>query len=308
MDLNLSSVQTAITKSIGRSGLVLGKYSPQILLGVGIVGSVVSTVLAARATLQLEPIVEEHQETIKLIKSGKEHAEAADYTDEEYTKDLVTTYAKTGLKLGTLYGPAVGIGVGSIACVLGAHGIMSKRNVGLAAAYNVVSQAFSSYRSRVVEEQGEDVDRNYRHGLRDEMVTETTKDETGQIVKAKKKVKKIIDGRMVSEYARFFDQTSTMYRPDASQNLYFLKAQQTYANERLKAVGHIFLNEIYESLGMEHTQAGAVVGWVLNDDGDNFIDFGIYNVESDPARAFVNGLERAILLDFNVDGVIWNLI
>lgn len=37
-------------------------------------------------------------------------------------------------------------------------------------------------------------------------------------------------------------------------------------------------------------------------DNDNFIDFGVFDGDRPRARDFVNGYERSILLDFNVDG------
>ena len=91
----------------------------------------------------------------------------------------------------------------------------------------------------------------------------------------------------------------------------FLRAQQQYANDKLIAQGHLFLNEVYDMLGLPRTKAGAIVGWVYDDNnavGDNFVDFGIYDVHRETARDFVNGYERSILLDFNVDGVIYDLI
>ena len=85
---------------------------------------------------------------------------------------------------------------------------------------------------------------------------------------------------------------------------------ETFANDLLKARGRLFLNEVYRMLGIDETKAGQVVGWVYNPDnptGDNFVDFGIYNMQRERVRAFVNGYEPNILLDFNVDGVIWDL-
>ncbi len=61
-------------------------------------------------------------------------------------------------------------------------------------------------------------------------------------------------------------------------------------------------------LGVERSGAGAVVGWVVSKTGDNFVDFGIFNGDNSEARAFVNGREGSILLDFNVDGVIYDKI
>ena len=59
-------------------------------------------------------------------------------------------------------------------------------------------------------------------------------------------------------------------------------------------------------LGIPKTAAGQIVGWVYDEEhpiGDNFIDFGIYDDKrNEQVRDFVNGRERSILLDFNVDG------
>ena len=38
------------------------------------------------------------------------------------------------------------------------------------------------------------------------------------------------------------------------------------------------------------------------------VDFGIYNIHRPENRAFVNGYERTILLDFNVDGDILDMM
>ena len=90
----------------------------------------------------------------------------------------------------------------------------------------------------------------------------------------------------------------------------FLRKQQEWANELLKSRGHVFLNEVYDMLGIPRTKSGQIVGWVYNSNdeySDNYIDFGVYDGGA-RSRAFVNGYEKAILLDFNVDGVIYDLI
>lgn len=117
-----------------------------------------------------------------------------------------------------------------------------------------------------------------------------------------------IEGQSCSQYARFFDDGCTGWSRDPEYNLMFLRCQEQHANERLKTKGHLFLNEVYDSLGIPRTKAGQMVGWIYDsNNGDNYVDFGIFN-GSENSRAFVNGRERSILLDFNVDGDIWNLI
>lgn len=310
--MNLSNMQTKITQSFGRGSLYIQKYSPEILLGVGLVGGVVAAVLAAKATLKAEEILIEAQEDFDKVNQMVELSQQTDtpvsYTEEDHQKDLAIVYVQTGLKFAKLYAPAVGLGVLSISAILSSHGIMTRRQVSLIAAYNLLNEGFQSYRKRVVEELGEDVDRSYHLGLREEEVTEKETDPDGKSIKVKKKIQKY-DPQFKSEYARFFDESSPNWKNDASLNLYFLKIQQNYANDLLISRGHVFLNEVYDMLGLPRSKAGSIVGWVLDKGGgDKYVDFDIYNPENAPGRDFVNGYNPSILLDFNVDGVIFDLI
>lgn len=303
----LELMKQTIKKTTGRTGLVLRKHSPEILMGAGILGIVGSTVLACKATLKLEGIIDGAKHTLDTIDHTFESGEYSDqYTEEDAKKDKAIVYVKTGVELGKIYAPAISLGIVSIACLMGSHNIMKKRNIAVVAAYKAVEESFANYRRRVVEEFGKDKDEEYRYGIvrTEETITET--DKNGK----KKKVKKTVDTldpNHISQYARFFDESCANWSKTPEYNLIFLKAQQNYANDLLKARGHIFLNEVYDMLGIERSQAGAVVGWVLDNDSDNFVDFGIYNGD-ERGRAFVNGYERSILLDFNVDGVIYDLI
>lgn len=293
--MKLGIVKT-FTKVAGRTGLKLQKHSPEILMAAGITGIIVSTVMACRATTKLDGVMEEHEDAVDDIKSD------AGLLENDYRKELAKTYATTGLKIAKLYGPAVTLQIASIGCVLGAHGILKKRNVALMAAYKAVEQSFNDYRQRVIEEFGEEKDYDLKHGIQHEKVKV---DEDG------KKVTKTLnkaDPNNISQYARFFDAASKEWQGIPEYDLMFLKSQQNYMNDLLHARGHVFLNEVYDALGLERSRAGAVVGWILTKDGDNFVDFGIFDGDRPRTRAFVNGTEENILLDFNVDGVIYDLI
>ena len=303
----LSIMKATLTKVVGRSGLVLKKFSPEILIGVGIIGVVAGTVLACKATLKVDTVIDKAQSDLKKIKETHENPKTENYSEVDYQKDLVTVYVQTGVKIAKLYAPAVMLGVASVSCLLGAHGIMKQRNIALVAAYRAIDGGFKDYRRRVVDELGQDKDYQFKTGIRQETVTEIEKDEHGKSIKVKKTVEKL-DPNEYSTYARFFDEASLNWSKTPEYNKYFLKCQQNYANDLLKSRGHIFLNEVYDMIGVPRSQAGAVVGWVLGKDNDNFVDFGMYNLDRMPARDFINGYERSILLDFNVDGVILDLI
>ena len=194
--------------------------------------------------------------------------------------------------------------------MLASHDIMKKRNVALSAAYLTVDKSFKEYKQRVVDRFGEEVEKEIRYGIKAEEIVETVVDEEGNETTVTETVK-TMNPTLYSDYARFFDEASPCWQNDPEYNLMFLRAQQQYANDLLRAKGRLFLNDVYEMLGIEKTKAGQIVGWVYdreNPNGDNFVDFGIYDMSKERVRAFVNGYETNILLDFNVDGNIWDLM
>ena len=289
------------------------KHSPEILMGVGVVGVVTGTVMACRATLKLNDILEEAQETRDKIKEVASNPNYEDkYTEEDAKKDLTINYVQTGVKVAKLYAPAVAVGVAGVGCVLASHDIMKKRNVALSAAYLTVDKSFKEYKQRVVDRFGEEVEKEIRYGIKAEEIVETVTDEEGNETTVTETVK-TMNPTLYSDYARFFDEASPCWQNDPEYNLMFLRAQQQYANDLLRAKGRLFLNDVYEMLGLEKSKAGQIVGWVYdytgeNPNGDNYVDFGIYDMSKERVRAFVNGYEPNILLDFNVDGNIWDLM
>ena len=287
------SIAETATKVAHKGLFVVKKYSPEILTGVGILGVVTAGVLGARATLKLEPIIDEVQDNANSIRVFDSQL------GEKNTKELVKVYSKGSFEIVKLYAPTATLALGSIGCIIAAHGIMRRRNVALIAAYKVLETGFSEYRKRVVEEYGIEKDRDFVAGVREEVTT----DENG-----KKVTKVLTDPNKISGYARFFDETSSEWQRNPEYNMMFLKAQQQYANDLLKARGHLFLNEVYDSLGLERSQAGALVGWTYGKEGDNFVDFNIYDFANEKKRQFVNGAEKSILLDFNVDGPVYDKI
>ena len=304
-----------LIRTTNKIGLILKKNSPKILMGVGIAGSVVSTVLACKATLKVKDILDEKNETVEQIHNCVED-ETVDYNEEDKKKDLTILYAQTGVKLAKLYLPSIALGALSIASIISGYKILNKRNVALAAAYTVVDKGFKNYRKNVVERFGEEVDKELRHNIKAKQIEEKYIDKDGNEKTRKKKVYEITEdkkpGEGISEYAKFFDEWNTdEHSKDPEYNLMFLRKQQDYANEVLKHQGYLFLNEVYDMLGIPRTQAGQVVGWIYDENnptGDNYVDFGIYDLHDQQKRDFVNGLERNILLDFNVDGVIYDKI
>lgn len=302
-----------VTRAFGKAKLQLKKHSPEILVISGVVGTVAAGVMACKATTKASDILEEMHESMDQIHKVNEMAEENEnisYDENDLKKDTTMVYVQTGVKFAKLYGPSLAVGILSITSILAGHNILRKRNLALAAAYTTVSNSFKAYRGRVVDRFGKDLDRELRYDVKAKEVEETVVDENGNETTVKNTVN-VIDPNQVSDFARIFDDGNIGWEKDAEHNLAFLKMQQNYANHILQTRGYLFLNEVYEMLGFNKSKAGQVVGWYYdekNPTGDNFVDFGIYRGESPAVRAFVNGDERSILLDFNVDGEILNRV
>jgi len=297
--MNLKPIMNAVTSRTSRQVLKVRKHSPVLLFTAGVVGVVTAAVLASRATLKLDDILLDAQEDLDKVRE----AELISYTDEMRQRDQVIIYARTGIRIARVYAPAVGVGVLSILALTGSHIILTKRNAAMAAAYAVLDRGFREYRARVEEAYGSDRERELRYGLSDREVIDS---ETGEMTT----VYDIKTGSSI--YARLFDETNQNWNKEHHYNQFFLSSQQQYCNDKLRAQGHLFLNEVYDMLGMERSKEGAIVGWVWNDcDGgpeNNYVDFGIFVGNREMGMRFARGYERSIWLDFNVDGIIYDKI
>jgi len=280
-------IPKVVTRSVGRQVLSMKKNSPHIFFAAGIVGVVGSTVLACRATLKVSDVLDELHDDVDMVK--KNH-----HLPEERSKDLAYVYGRGGAKIVMLYAPSVILGTASIAALTGSHVQLTRRNTALTAAYTGLSKAYDAYRVRVREEVGEERELDLYHAAKEETII----GDDGSEVTIK-----TVDSNNMSPYSRFFDELNVNWKKNAELNRLFVQCQQNYSNHLLHARGHVFLNEVYDMLGIERCAAGQVVGWMIGDEGDNYIDFGMFEARN---SAFINGLERSILLDFNVDGVIYN--
>lgn len=306
-----NEIMNTMTRKFNKLGFKFKKHSPELLVAAGVVGVVASGVMACKATTKLSSVLCEHKEQTNQINSYiEEHGSTEEYNEEDQKKDLAIVYTQTGVKLAKLYAPAIALGALSITAIVASNRILNKRNAALAAAYTVVDKSFKEYRGRVVERFGKELDRELRYNLKSKEVEEIVVNEDGtqELVKDNVEVATI---DAASDYARFFDDGCTGWSKDPEFNLIFLRRQQEFANEKLRTNGYLFLNEVYDMLGIPKTKAGHCVGWVYDEKqpiGDNYVDFGIYNTNNEAARNFVNGYERTILLDFNVDGNILDLM
>lgn len=300
---NKTEIMKSVNGVASKAVMKLKKHSPEILVVAGIAGTVVSAVLACKATTKVAEILDETKGTLDTIHEGMETGaiNGQEYTTEDGKKDTVVVYAQTGMKLAKLYAPAIILGTLSITSILVSNNILRKRNVALGAAYAAIDKSFKEYRGRVIERFGEQVDTELKYGIKAKKFEEIEVDpENGKEKKVKKTVM-VADPNLQSDYAVYFDSKSRNYETNPDYNRMFLKAQQAFANDKLQTRGHLFLNEVLDDLDLPRTPAGQIVGWT-KDGPDGYVNFRIVEVE----RETEDGRhEPALLLDFNVEGNIW---
>lgn len=305
-------IMNSLSRTVHKVGFQLKKHSPEILITAGVVGTVASAVMACKATTKVGAILDKTKENIEDVHYALEHPEACkeEYTEEDAKKDIVIYYTHAAIDIAKLYAPAVLLGALSITAIITSNNILRKRNLALAAAYATEHKLFKEYRGRIVERFGDALDKEIRYNIKAKEVEEVVVNENGEEETVKKTVN-VVDPNTIGEYAKFFDEYCAGWTKDPELNMLTLQQQQNFANQKLKEQGYLFLNEVFDSLGIPRTKAGQVVGWIYDEahpNGDNFVDFGIFDANNERARAFVNGYEQSILLDFNVDGYILDLL
>jgi hypothetical protein len=296
-------VPLAASAKLGRQLLLFKKNSPALMFGAGVAGAVTATVLACKATLKVEEVLADaEKEQAKMDEAMTSFPDR--YTENHRARDLKLLRIQTAVKLGRLYAPSIGVGLLSVGLLTGSHVTLTRRNAALTAAYAVLDRGFNEYRDRVRAELGEDKDKEFRYGVDYKEIVE--EGEHGHEVKTIKKIGPQLGGRSI--YARPFDKNNRKWSNHHMDNRMFIQTQQQWANDRLRAHGWLTLNDVYDSLGLERTKEGTVVGWVKNGkNGDGYVTFGLED-NTEPVYAFMEGDEKSIWLDFNVDGVIYDQI
>lgn len=290
--------------TLGRRGMfALKKNSPAIMTGGAILFGVGSLVLTWVAARKHDKALEEPKE---IIATAKSTPISETYTKEDQKHDVVLGYVKGAKEIVKLYGPAVLMGGFSIACILGSHRVLTKRNTGLVAANTILAKEFRDYRDKVVEKYGRDEDLKLKLADKIEKITETVTDENGEEKTVEREVPK--KNYENGTFDRCFDESNPNWKKDPQYNFTFLTQIRQDLQNRLEADGYLFLNDVYEALGYPKTQAGFEYGWLWSreDKPLSFVDFGIFDTGDERIRSFLNGSERSVWLAFNCDKFVWS--
>lgn len=320
--MSLKHLPYKVLGKYSRHILTVKMHSPTLMFGAGIVGVTTTAVLACRATLKLSDVLDEAQKEIEDTQAAidKHYNSVPDWDEkdrERYEKNREAVASSKRVKLQTaikvvkLYAPAIVVGVASVTLLTGAHVVLKRRNAALASAYMAVDKSYKEYRKRVVSDQGEQKDFEYANGVTErEIVEEGPNGPETKIIKGVDP--DVINDGYGSPYAKIFDELNENWSDIPNQNLFLLTSFQNQANDLLRMRGYVFLNDVYDMLGMDRTQAGSMVGWLKhpekdengNEKGDSYISFGVWHKGVYKGLEWLRHNQDGLKLDFNVDGVI----
>ena len=306
---------TTALKHFSKARIIFKKHAPEILLVAGTIVVVGSAVRACKQSIKAHDILEKANSDIKDVEQAIRVSNEEDYTAKDARKDRMKIYGRTFLGFAKCYGPSIIGAIIGFGMIFGGHKILRGRNIALTAAYSGLLAKYNDYRNRVIDKLGEEEEFKLRSGIEDRVLSIV--DDDGNEIEENQVKYLPDDGSDHSIYAKIFDEFNPNWSRNPVSNLTFLRSQQNFANEKLRAEGYLFLNDVYQALGFPRTSEGQIVGWVWDPNneidghvGDDYVDFGIYNeLYKDAARRdFINAAEPCVWLDFNVDGVVYDLI
>lgn len=308
--MNMSTV----TRTANSFGMFLSKHAPHILITGGLISmgaGVVSAAMETSAASENEELDTQLKAwstiTSETVPDKKVYISAKGILGAKIAKNFLYAYRKT--ILFTACGGAL---------IISGHAIQTRRYTGLIAAYSAVDRAFKNYKAGVAEVFGSEGVKKMQNWVNEKSQGNISPEEAGDdhpIVKDLEELKAMgirphrIDIEGLSPYARVYGPGCEDWEGSREHDELMLTTTQSYFNDRLVARGHVFLNEVYDALGISRTPAGAVVGWTYDRNGDNFVDLRIGDFIDDlVGDGDTTEIYRSWIIDPNVQGVIWDLI
>ena len=208
----------------------LRKHGGTILAVAASVGVVATAIETGRATTKAQHILEVDKELTKF------NEDEFGVTEEPPTKKQIV------LMCWKAYVPAVILGGGTIACILGSNALNKKQLAGLTAAYMALGKTYQTYRQKVIENIGLEKEAEIQEQISEEKLPE---------VRDKMAEEKLLCYEPISK--RYFHAT------EAELLTAFYEA-----NRDFNANGYIALNDVYGYLNLDFIPELHGWGWSID--------------------------------------------
>lgn len=299
--INLGMIKIALRSAAHGVAMFTRRNLPHILTFGGLAGGAATVVVACKATSNARDVLDEKDEQLNKIEENLPALQEKGYSHEDYEQDKKIIKRKTTWRLIKMYIPAATMGAASAALILSGHHMLGKRVATATAAYKAAETAFHAYRERVVNELGADVDEKFRDGLAVDRI-ELSERMKSREEKAGDPRQEAVNTAGFGEFSYLYSEETCGFRgtwkDDPTSNLNTLLRVQSWANDRLKTQGYLFINDVLHDLGIEGDTRGSQYGWIYND-GEGFVDFGLNDLKDAGVYRFLSGLEPNVWLTFN---------
>lgn len=228
----------SIKNIIMKAGNFLQKNSPYILTGLGCAGVVSTAVMTGKAAVKAHDRIKQEREEL----------------EKKYECETIDPDFKTKAKLTWKYfiPPAI-MGCSSVACIIGAQSVNTRRHAALASLYTLSEQTLKDYRENVVELVGKNKEEKaYEKVQQDRLISDPPKD--GSIILTGKGKTLFQD----SYSGRFF-----------KSDIETLRRIENELNHNIVHQLWVSVNDLYYLIGLEGIKLGEDIGW----DPDQLIEF-----------------------------------
>ena len=312
------------SSAINFGGKIIKKVkfrSPELFIGAGVVGLVGAAVVAVRRGVRWHTAAK--AEVLHDLETIKKAEGSPQYTREDRVRDYAQVIGKGVWSFTQIYGPSVAVGAASVVSILAGTGILKGRLAAMTSAAATAQAALDRYRQRVREKLGEDADYEFAYEVSSKKAKIKHEDGSKESLVTYHLVPSSGEWMAASPYSRLWDENAMEWCANRDIQFLTLRSLENHFNRELDVRGVVFLNDVYKALGLPMSKDAALVGWIKDYEkpkmaklaaelgripGDGVISFGVFENESPSARAYLSGDDDRVVLDFNVDGVIYDLI
>lgn len=291
------------------------KHAPELLITAGFVTTVGAGVYACTQTPKAVNAINQAKENMNVVNTAHETGAMADgnaYSEDDYRKDTVAVVATAAKEVIKTYALPVGIAVAGGVMIFSGNHMHKTRTAAAATCAASALSSLAAYRENIRKRFGDAADQaalTGNWGKTTTTIKEEKEDGSEENVTTWSEESHTIQA--YSDYARFFDEVNcpNIWKPYQYENMLTLDRIERTMNYQLQLDGYVFLSDVYKELGIPVTKASRCVGWLSKKRGgrDGFISFGHKDLSKESSCRFLNG-EPSVILDFNVDGPIMDLL
>lgn len=239
-----------------RASRLVVDNSPTILTSFGVVGAVTTAYLAGKASFEAADLIR--------LKEASDEARGIRIDDPR------EVLKKRFELVWRLFIPAATMGTATVACIIGANQVGTRRAAGLAAACSITEKSAEEYRKKIVEKIGEKKEELVRAEIIQDRVNATWDDDSVEVY-----------GKPEGEIC--YDKFSDRYLWSTEERL---RAAVNDLNRIVLTQGYATTGDFYDILNMPSPSWSHSIGWSSSDSLMDIRFSSVLTPSGKPVKAF----------------------